>query len=110
MRATCLLPIALSLWATAPASAADWIEYKSAEDRFTVNFPGEPEVTEINPEGTRTFAGIYLHESRLYIAEATVPPYAPVPGLFQQSLGFVDENGDRVRYDAIYSNRLPPIR
>lgn len=63
-----------------------------------------------NADQSRTFAAIYLHESRLYILEATVPPRAPQPGLFQQSLSFLDKNGTRVRYDSIYSNRLPPIR
>ena len=63
-----------------------------------------------NADQSRTFAGIYLHESRLYILEATVPPGAPPPGLFQQSLSFLDEEGNRVRYDSIYSNRLPPRR
>ena len=61
-----------------------------------------------NPDQSRTFVGLYLHENRLYILEATVPPRAPQPGLFQQSLGFVDEKGGRVRYREIYSNRLPP--
>lgn len=62
-----------------------------------------------NPDGTRTFAGIYLHESRLYILDATVPADAPPPGLFQQSLTLLDEKGNRVRYNYIYSNRLPPL-
>lgn len=61
-----------------------------------------------NADGSRTFAGIYLHESRLYILEATVPQRMPPPGLFQQSLSFLDEEGNRVRYPEIYSNRLPP--
>jgi hypothetical protein len=63
-----------------------------------------------NPDRSRTFAGIYLHESRLYILEATAPEDAPPPGLFQQSLTLLDEKGARVRYNNIYSNRLPPIR
>ena len=62
-----------------------------------------------NADGTRTIAGIYLHENRLYILEATVPAGAPEPALFVQSLGFLDAAGNRVRYDEIYSNRLPPI-
>lgn len=61
-----------------------------------------------NPDESRTFAGIYLHESRLYIMEATVPPRTPPPGLFQQSLSFLDEDGNRIRYPQIYSNPLPP--
>jgi hypothetical protein len=63
-----------------------------------------------NTNGSRTFAAIYLHESRLYILDATVPAEAPPPGLFQQSLSLLDEKGARVRYNYIYSNRLPPLR
>jgi hypothetical protein len=63
-----------------------------------------------NPDQTRSFVSIYLHESRLYIVEATVPPNAPPPGLFQQSLGFLDEEGSQVRYNYIYTNQLPPLR
>lgn len=62
-----------------------------------------------NADQSRTFAGIYLHESRLYILEATVGPRAPPPGLFQQSLSLLDEEGNRVRYESIYSNQFPPI-
>ena len=60
-----------------------------------------------NPDGTRTFVGIYLHENRLYILDGTVPESGPEPGLFTQSLSFLDAEGKRVRYDRIYSNRLP---
>ena len=63
-----------------------------------------------NPDQSRTFAGIYLHENRLYILEATVPPRAPQPGLFQQSVGFLDAAGNHVRYREIYFNKLPPVR
>ena len=63
-----------------------------------------------NPDQSRTFAGIYLHESRLYILEATVPAKAPQPGLLQQSLSFLDAAGKKVRYPTIYSNRLTPIK
>jgi hypothetical protein len=63
-----------------------------------------------NADQSRTFAGIYLHESRLYILEATVPRGGPPPGLFQQSLILLDGEGNHVRYDYIYFNRLPPIR
>lgn len=51
-----------------------------------------------NPEDTRTYAAIYLHDSHLYIVEATVLPDTPPPGQFQQSLEFLDENGGRIRY------------
>jgi hypothetical protein len=62
-----------------------------------------------NQDQSRTFVAIYLHENRLYIVEATVPPGYPPPGLFQQNLSFLDEKGARVRYNEIYSNRLPPL-
>lgn len=62
-----------------------------------------------NADGTRTFASIYLHENRLYILDGTVPPTAPEPGLFTQSLSFLDAEGNRVRYQQIYHNRLPPV-
>jgi hypothetical protein len=63
-----------------------------------------------NVDRSRTFAAIHLHENRLYIFEGTVPPGAPPPGLFQQSVGFVDEEGFRVRYETIYGNMLPHPR
>ncbi len=52
-----------------------------------------------NADQSRSFAGIYLHDSRLYILEATVPKGSPPPGHFQQSLGIFDEKGERVRYN-----------
>ncbi len=51
-----------------------------------------------NADQTRSFFGIYLHASRLYILEATVPPGWPPAIQFQQSLGILDEQGRRVRY------------
>ena len=61
-----------------------------------------------NSDTTRTFVAIYLHENRLYILDGTVPANGPEPGLFTQSLSFLDAEGKRVRYDQIYSNKLPP--
>ncbi len=52
-----------------------------------------------NADQSRTYAGIYLHDSRLYILEATVPADALPQGLFQQSLSFLDEEGNRIRYE-----------
>jgi hypothetical protein len=60
---------------------------------------------------SRTFVSIYMHEDRLYILEGTVPAGYPEPGLFQQSLGFVDADGNRVRYRDYYDNDYaPPAR
>ena len=63
-----------------------------------------------NPDGSRTFVGIYMHENRLYILEATVPRGLPEPGLFQQSLGFIDQDGRSIRYESVYSNGFPVPR
>jgi len=60
-----------------------------------------------NADKSRTFAGIYMHENKLYIVEGTVPAGYPEPGLFQQSLGWLDENGLGVRYQSYYSNNYP---
>lgn len=60
-----------------------------------------------NADRSRTFAAIHMHENRLYIFEGTVPASAPPPGLFQQSVGFLDKDGDRVRYQSVYSNAYP---
>ena len=205
MRVMRLIPAALVLiFFSADASAQEWIDFTSREDRFTVNMPGQPKVETIewpseyglvfpgrvyramrgaerysitvidyndaekryyakphppsfrqaeywmmdiqgsiqyaatklyrfrpgvkvthdawhyidlveghqlnltNPDGTRTFVSIYLHENRLYILDGTVPANGPEPGLFTQSLSFLDAEGKRVRYDQIYSNKLPP--
>ncbi len=51
-----------------------------------------------NPDGTRTFAGIYLLESKLYVIDATVKPGAPPGGIFQQSLEFLDDDGNGIMF------------
>jgi hypothetical protein len=60
-----------------------------------------------NPDRSKTFAAVYMHENRLYILEGTVPAGAPPPALFQQSMGFLDKDGIRVRYATIYANGYP---
>lgn len=60
-----------------------------------------------NPDKSKSFASIYMHENRVYITEATVPGNAPPPALFNQSMGFLDKDGVRVRYASIYSNAYP---
>jgi hypothetical protein len=56
-----------------------------------------------NPDGSKTFGAIYRHGTRLYILEGTVPRGAPAPGLFQQSMLFLDEEGKPIRYRSIYT-------
>jgi hypothetical protein len=60
-----------------------------------------------NADKSRTFAGIYMHQNKLYIIEGTVPAGYPEPALFQQSLGWLDENGVGLRYQSTYSNNYP---
>jgi hypothetical protein len=57
-----------------------------------------------NADGSRTFAYIAMHEQKLYIVEGTVPKGYAEPGLFQQSMGWVDKDGNGIRYQMIYSN------
>ena len=51
-----------------------------------------------NADDTTTYAALYLHARRLYILTAVVPDGAPAGGLFQQSLTFLDEDGNKIRY------------
>lgn len=65
-----------------------------------------------NPDQSRTYAAMYLHDGRLYVLEATVPRGSLPQGLFQQSLSFLDEDGNRIRYrlspDGSRTRVLPP--
>jgi hypothetical protein len=63
-----------------------------------------------NPDQSRTFAAIHMHENRLYILEGTVSKGLPQPALFQQSLGFLDKDGNGVRYQTVYSNAIHGLR
>jgi hypothetical protein len=53
-----------------------------------------------NADQSRTFASIYMHAYRLVIAEAILPKGALAAGpmIFQQSLGWLDPEGKRIRY------------
>jgi hypothetical protein len=65
-----------------------------------------------NADRSRTLAAIYMHENKLYIMEGTVPEGYPEPAIFQQSMGWLDENGKGFRYGSLYHNGfpLPPRR
>lgn len=60
-----------------------------------------------NRDKSRTFVGIFMHEDRLYVSEGTVPAGYPEPGLFQQSMGFLDDKGENIRYQTLYHNGFP---
>jgi hypothetical protein len=57
-----------------------------------------------NADQSRTFAWVGMHAHKLYILEGTVPAGSPEPGLFQQSMQWIDKNGNGIRYQSIYSN------
>ena len=63
-----------------------------------------------NADKSSTFVAIYMHDNRLFLSEGTVPAGDPPPGLFQQSLGFVDKDGNGVRYADYYDNDYPAPR
>jgi len=58
-----------------------------------------------NPDGTRSFAGLYLLESKLYIIEARVDPSSSRGGMFQQSMEFLDEDGIGIFFDSFRQPR-----
>jgi hypothetical protein len=60
-----------------------------------------------NRDGSRTMAAIYMHVQKLYIIEGTVPKGLPEPALFQQSFGWLDENGEELRYQSLYHHAFP---
>ena len=55
-----------------------------------------------------------MHENRLVILEADVPRGGPPPTIFQQTVGWLDDKGNRIRYLGIYHNEpdapKPPFR
>lgn len=57
-----------------------------------------------NADRSKTYASIYMHDNRLIILEATVPRNYPPPTIFQQSLGWLDDKGVRIRYNNINHN------
>jgi hypothetical protein len=60
-----------------------------------------------NPDRSRTYAVVHMHDFRLYILEGTIAAGQPPPALFQQSLGFLDKEGKRIRYATTYSHGYP---
>jgi uncharacterized membrane protein YgcG len=62
-----------------------------------------------NADQSRTFAFIGMHQMKLFIVEGTVPKGYPAPALFQTSLGWVDKDGNGIRYQSIYNNEFHVI-
>lgn len=63
----------------------------------------------LNPDQSRIFGAVYMHELRLYILDGTVPESAPPPALFQQNFGMFDAKMDRVRYQTLYRHGVTPL-
>jgi hypothetical protein len=63
-----------------------------------------------NADQSKTMAYIAMHENKLYVLEGTVPDGYPEPGLFFQSLGWVDRDGNGIRYEALYINQMHGLR
>jgi hypothetical protein len=63
-----------------------------------------------NPDQSRTYVGIYLHENRLYIFDATVAKGMAPPLIFQQSPEFLDAEGKSIRYRTYYFDKLPDAK
>jgi hypothetical protein len=63
-----------------------------------------------NADQSRTFAWVGMHQHKLYIIEGTVPAGYPEPGLFQQSMQWIDKDGKGIRYQTLYSNSFHAVR
>jgi hypothetical protein len=61
-----------------------------------------------NVDKSQTFVGVYMHDNRLVVVEATVPAAYPAPVAFTESLGWIDERGRAVRYQTMYVN-MPDV-
>lgn len=72
-----------------------------------IDLVGGHQIHLTNRDSSRTLAAIYMHDQKLYIAEGTVPEGYPEPGLFQQSLGWLDANGNGIRYQTLYHHAFP---
>jgi hypothetical protein len=56
-----------------------------------------------NSDRSRTYVAVHQHAGRLYIQEATVPAGMPEPILFLQSLAWVSDQGQAIRYRTLYT-------
>jgi hypothetical protein len=58
----------------------------------------------LSKDKRRVLVYVAQHNRKLYILEASAPESTFEPGLFQQSMGYLDETGNRIRYtETIYS-------
>jgi hypothetical protein len=64
----------------------------------------------LNADQSRTYAYVAMHEMKLFIVEATVPKGYPPATLFQTSMGWVDKDGNGIRYQTMYNNEFHGLR
>lgn len=65
----------------------------------------EGTVLQLKRDGRRVLVYIAMHDRKLYILEASAPEEEPEPGIFTQSMGYLDKDGKRIRYtETVYSN------
>lgn len=101
----------MNSWRSDVSGAIVWATWQFMQRNAKVTFYGwyvadlvaGHQLQLLNPDESRTFATVNMHGTRLYILEGTVPRGAPAPGLFQQSLMFLDEKGTIIRYRNYYS-------
>ena len=88
------------------AHAAQSIRERTNEAGGELTYEGWADIDKVeghqmqltNADLSRTYIGLHLNNSRLYILEATAPQNYPPVAWFQQSLQFINEDGMRVRY------------
>jgi hypothetical protein len=68
------------------------------------------EIQLLNADQSRTYAYVTMHEMKLYIVEATMPKGSPPATLFLTSLGWLDKDGNGIRYQTVYSNEFHGMR
>jgi hypothetical protein len=106
-RAECWIPDLYS----APNHAANEFLTRAAQVTYfgysRTDVIGGHQIQLINPDQSRSFVEIHMHEDRLYIQEATVPAGAPLPMIFGSSLRILDEEGNNIRYQSDYMNGYP---
>jgi hypothetical protein len=104
-------------WKVEKAGAVDWATWNIIKRGSNVTYFGWQNIDLVagrfihltNPDGSRTYIGLNMHEDRLYILEGTVPKAYPEPGMFLQSLRFLDAQGRPIRYQDgwFYLNGYP---
>lgn len=101
----------MNSWRSDVAGAIVWATWQLMQRDAKVTFYGfmiqdlvsGHQIQLLNADQSRTFAAANMHLTKLYVLEATVPRGQPAPGLFQQSLMFLDEKGQSMRYRNYYS-------